>query len=106
MLTDYTKRVIRGHMKPPANPAALIEKLTPAALMAALGVSAAAVSNAKRRDAIPPAWWPAVLNIAKQTPGLGEFTFDDLVRIHTPAPRATHAEQRRRNPRAVGAGAR
>lgn len=105
MLTDYTKRVIGDVMKLPTRPAALIELLTPAALIPALGVSAQAISNAKGRDAIPPAWWPAVLNVAKQTPGLAKFTLDDLVQMHTPAPRATHAEQGRRNPRAVGAGA-
>lgn len=95
-------------MSKPKNVAELIEKLTPAALADALGMSVQGVSNMKQRGAIPPKHHYAVAELAKQSSdeGLADFTFDDLRQMHSDrgqcgqrvSPPANHQRRNKRNP--------
>lgn len=93
-------------MSKPTAIADLIEKLTPAALGEALGgMSAQGVSNMKRRGAIPPKHWPAVVSLANETPGLSDFSWGDLVKLHTDSADARQRESAGRNhPKQQAAG--
>jgi hypothetical protein len=97
MLQFYTKRVIAAVMPSPITVPDLIEKLTPAALIAALGVSDQAVSNMKQRNAIPPRHWPVVVELSKQHPDLSHVTWEYLVTLHRPDSKVLHRESTKRN---------
>lgn len=83
----------------------LIETLTPAVLMQALGVKDQAISNMKARAAIPPKHWPAIAVLCAENPKLKSITINDIVQLHRAMPLGLHRESALRNHRQKRAGA-